>query len=309
LEEIQAVLTLDEQLIELCLAHNQSFEPAGPLSAPLPERVDEEQVRRRLESQAVADISVFRFGQRRAAKRQAAGHVDAEVEGEQRGRAEERGRIQSKLDEHWACLLANDPDVVLEALEAAFEDNEAPAAAVSCRDRRVDIVMRWPGLDELVPERKGGTTPSGQPTIHKRNKAERAEFYLEALCSNLLVTAKEAFAVCPSIDEIGLAAIRATRDLARGDEIVEPVFLGTVRRDQFDGIHWENVVAIAALLETAAGKIGMKPKGANKTLHGLDLIDEVDEREFIRQIADGLGCRVPEGGIAGLGLPVNVVSG
>lgn len=218
-------------------------------------------------------------------------------------------QLQAELDDQWSRLQANDPDTVLAALEAAFEDKEAPAAAVSCRGDRVDIVVRWLPVGDIVPERKAAVTPSGQPTIRKRSKAEQTELYLEALCSHVLVTAKEALAVCPGINEIGLAAIRAGRDPARGDDIVEPLLLATVRRDQLNGIRWEIVVSTAALLETATGKIGMRGKGATKTLYGLDLSEDQEERVFISELAAGLAARVPEGGVAGLALPVDVVMG
>jgi hypothetical protein len=53
----------------------------------------------------------------------------------------------------------------------------------------------------------------------------------------------------------------------------------------------------------------LKGKGANKALYGLDLSNDQEERTFISQLATGLGARVPDGGVAGLALPVNVVVG
>ncbi|MGH2661978.1 MAG: hypothetical protein ACRDH8_04070 [Actinomycetota bacterium] len=307
LQDIQRVIDLDKQLIALCQAHRQEFGPSERPVAPLPEPVNKGEIKKRLESEATAGISAFKFGQRRAAKRGSLTRLEEEIRAEEEQRAQGAQRLQSQLADQWARLQANDADTVLAALEAAFEDNEAPAAAVSCRDDRVDIVIRWPAVGDVVPERKAAVTPSGQPTVHKRNRTEQAELYLEALCSHTLVTAKEAFAECPAINEVGLAAIRARQDPARGDDIVEPLLLATVRREQLDGIRWENVVAIAALLETATGKVGMKGKGANKTLYGLDLSEDQEERAFIGQVAAGLAARVPEGGIPGLALPVDVV--
>jgi hypothetical protein len=38
-------------------------------------------------------------------------------------------QAQTYLDQMWHQLCSNNPDVVLETLQEAFEDNEAPSAA------------------------------------------------------------------------------------------------------------------------------------------------------------------------------------
>jgi hypothetical protein len=176
LEEIKAVLALDQQLIAQCQVHQEEFVPAEAVQAQPPAPVDEREIRRRLEGEAVEGIPRLKLAERRAARQTVLDHLDFEIQREAQLRAEEATKEQTLLDDGWKRLQANDPETVLGVLEAAFSDNEAPAAAVSCRDARVDIVMRWPVLDEVVPERKGAATPSGQPTIHKRNKTERADF-------------------------------------------------------------------------------------------------------------------------------------
>ena len=308
-EEIQAVLDLDSQLLALCQAHWEDFEEARQQTAPTPPPVDPREVRKRLEAEATAGISTFKFAERRAAKRQALERLDQEVRTAEERRKNDTRQLQAQLDDQWHRLQANDPPTVLAALESAFADNEAPAAPVSCRGERVDIVVRWSAIDEVVPERKAALTPSGQPTIRKRSKTEQAEFYLEALSSHLLATAKEAFAIAPAINEVGLAAVRAGRDVARGDDILETLLLGTIRRNQVEGIRWANVVSTAALLETVTGRVGLRGKGANKSLFNLDLSEDSEERAFVSELANGLQTRVPEGGIAGLALPVHVVVG
>jgi len=309
MEEVQAVLDLDNQLVEMCHVHREEFEPAQKPGLPGAQPVDPREVKARLEAEAVEGIGMLKFGERRAAKTAARERLDEEVVAEEERRAKQAAGTQQAWDEFWGKLQANDAEAVLPALERAFEDNEAPAAAVSCRDGRVDVVMRWSQLDDVVSERKAAVTPTGKPTIKKRSKSERYELYLETLCSHALVTAKEAFAVAPKIERVGLAVVRATTDPARGDDVVEPVLLGLVSREDLERIHWTNINATAALLCSAEGRIGFKGKGANKTLYGLDLSDDPDEREFIAQVAGGLGARVPGKGVAGVQLPVRVVVG
>jgi len=309
MEEIQAVIDLDDALAAMCRAHEEQFEPAREHGTFEPESVDRQAVKKRLIKEAVQGISVLKFGARREARRQALENLDAEVAREERQRAKDAADLQTQWDAYWNRLVANDPGAVLPTLEQAFEDNEAPAAAVSCQEDRVDAVMLWPPLDDVVSERKAAVTPSGKPTIHKRNKGERAELYLEALSSHALATAKEAFAVCPKIEQVGLAVVRNGFDPARGDRTLEPIVLAVVSRGDFDRVRWDNISPTAALLEAGNGRIGMRGKGANKTLFGLDLGSEPEERQFVAQVADGLGARVPEKGVAGIPLPIRVITG
>lgn len=305
-EEIQAVLDLDKKLATMCEAHRVDFGVAEPAKVQ-PQPVNPSEIRKQLEEQELAGISVLKFAARREARRRALARLDESVAAEEEKNASEAAGLQKRWDEFWLRLEANDPQAVLPALEKAFEDNEAPAAAVSCQDSRVDVILRWPSLDDVVPEQKAALTPTGKPTIKKRAKGERAELYLEALSSHALATVKEALAVCPKIEEVGIAVARSSADPARGDQTLEPIALAILNRDDLAGINWQNINPTASFLGIGEGRIGMRGKGANKTLFGLDLTDSPDEHRFITQIAEGLESRVPEDGIPGLLLPLKVV--
>jgi hypothetical protein len=309
LEEVQGALDLDNQLVAMCQAHKEDFEKASKPSPEEAEPVDIQAVRNRLIKEAQSGISALKLGQRREAKAQALERLDEEIEQEKTRATEEAKERAERWDRYWTALEANDESVVLPTLEQAFEHNEAPAAAVSCRDSRVDIVMRWPGLDDVVPERKAAVTPTGKPTIKKRSKGERAELYLEAISSHALATAKETIAVCPYLDTVGMAIVRAGHDPARGDEILEPIVFGVLQCADLESLNWANISATAAFLSAAEGRIGMRGKGSNKTLFGLGLNDDSEGRDFITQVAAGLEARVPDDGIDGIPLPVRVVVG
>lgn len=308
-EEVSRIAALSQALSAQCQVHREEFPPAERAELPGPEPVDEREIRQRLEAEAVADIPRFKLGERRTAKAEARRRLDGEVEAEARRRAEHAQAEQRAADEEWERLRGNDPEIVLATLEAAFADNEAPAAAVSCRSNRVDVVMRWPELDEVVPERKPAVTPTGRPTIHKRTKTERADLYLQALASHALVTVKEALAVCPGIEKVGIAVICVHQDAAKGDQVADAVLFATLERSQLEGVLWDRVVSTATLLELATGRIGIRGKGSSRALYALDLEDEAEEKEFIAEVAAGLGARVPNKGVSGLELPVVVEIG
>lgn len=304
-EEVQAAADLDLQLIDLCNVHTEEFVSAQPWKAELPAPVSERELAAELERQALEGVSRFDRSGRKAAKAEAASGLSAAVAAETARRHEAYAARKAELDGIWNSLVSNDPDTVIGMLEQAFADNETPAAAVSCQGLRVDMVIMWPEVGDVVPEKKAALTPSGAPTIHKRPKNEIAEFYLWALCSSALVTIKEAFAVCPSIEQAGIAVVRCVDDPMRGDQTVEPVFLGTVDRIELDGINWSEIKPIATMLGLFKGRIGMKGKGANKTLFRLR-ITEPDEVAFLTQVGEALERRLPDGAVNGIALPVHV---
>jgi hypothetical protein len=154
-----------------------------------------------------------------------ADQVAVNVEAERSRRAERHAAEQAQVDRDWQRLQANDPEVTLDALEQAFADNEAPAAAIDCEGDHTTVVMQFVGPEAIIPEKKPARTPTGKQTLKKRTKTEINALYLQALGSNVLATVKEAFAVatrheshsddrCPPRDERPRRG-QARRDLPR----------------------------------------------------------------------------------------------
>lgn len=56
------------------------------------------------------------------------------------------------MGKRWRLLCANAPDVVIETLDEAFEDNEAPSAAVGVDGDEVALVVLVPSTAVAVPE-------------------------------------------------------------------------------------------------------------------------------------------------------------
>lgn len=301
----QAAVDLEKQLVEFCQLHTEEFVEAKRWTATPPEPVNETKIRKLLVSAELEGIPFYKLGERKRAKEAAAVRLPEALEAERKKREASVDEQQAELDGVWQKLINNDPATVLGALEEAFEDNETPAVAVSCQASRVDVIMKWPSLEAIVPDTKPDLTPAGNPTVKKRPKKEQAEFYLAALASNALATVKEAFAVCPAIDEIGIAVIRETVDPSRGDPIIEPIFFGTATRSALEPVRWRSIEPIPALFRLDTGRVGLKGRGASLTLYGMAPADE-DEEEFLRAIASGLGRRASDIGVKGIELPIQV---
>lgn len=134
--------------------------------------------------------------------------LERNVAAETERRAAERAALQAEADRDWALLNANDPDATLAALERAFADNEAPAAAIDCEGDRTTVVMQFVSPEAIIPEKRPGRTPTGKPNLKKRKKTELNALYLQALGSNVLATVKETFAVAPGTEVVQLMVVR-----------------------------------------------------------------------------------------------------
>src|SRR4051794_29663699 len=82
--------------------------------------------------------------------------AEAEIAAAHAANRAQQDRWQPFLDAHWQALLGSDPEVVLAALAAAFEDNEAAAAAVGVEDAEVALVV-------VVPPRMRSRTDGRPP--------------------------------------------------------------------------------------------------------------------------------------------------
>src|SRR5205085_6946754 len=118
-----------------------------------------------------------------------------------------RAEEQRHLDDAWASLRANDPHTVIETLDEAFADNQAPATAIDCEGDRASVVMLMDGEDS-VPEKKPALTPSGKPTLHQISKTDRSDLYRGWVYSNVLATVREALAVAPHLGAVTVVVLR-----------------------------------------------------------------------------------------------------
>jgi hypothetical protein len=284
-QQLEAVAAVDQALVHLCRAHLEDFPEAEHPAAPAPESVDPKAIQKVLRDEATEGISALSFGKRRQAKQQADAKVDAAIAKEEKRRAMEQIDTQKKLDEVWEKLRANDAGTILAVLEVAFEDNEAPAAAVHADRDQVQVLVRWPQLDSVVGERKLATTPTGRPTNHKRSKSERNRLYIEALASNALATTKEAFAMCPAVNSVALMVIRGQDDPATGHTQLQVLFNGVIERDWLKKLNWKRIEAGAALESVPGGELRLG--GRTRELQPLALDTKVEKS--LSGLAEQLG--------------------
>jgi hypothetical protein len=224
------------------------------------------------------------WGQLGEARGRVSEQLPTKVEAEHARRAQERASQQAELDAEWERLLVNDPEVTLAALEQAFADNEAPAAAIDCRDERTTVVMQFVAPEAIVPERKPARTPTGKRTLKKRTKTEINALYLQALGANVLATVKEAFAVAPGTQVVQLLVIRRESDVKRAGQ------LAAIYVAEFDRPGYETAGGAIdpgrALGRAAEATLNLK--GKTEAVAPIDLSGREDLAAVLAQVEEGL---------------------
>lgn len=266
-------------LLRILDLHRADYQPAAPPVAPLPPTPDAAAIRDRHVRSATTGLGLLALRARGEAKARAEVTARAEIAAIEADNERRRNEVQAHLDELWARLLANDPDVVLGTLAEAFEDNEAPAAAVGIEGGEVSLVVLVPAATEL-PERKPDITPAGNLTLKRLTKREAAELYREMVCGYVLATVKEAFAVAPGLTGANVVAVRRTEKDAYGRARIDALLAAHLARPALHGIQWAHADAMA-ITRDASDTLKMRLIGPSKDLAPLDLTTDPDIARLI----------------------------
>ncbi|MFU8854342.1 DUF4236 domain-containing protein [Micromonospora sp. SL1-18] len=269
-EEAHRLAHAFHRILEL---HRVDFPPAARPIAPEPAPPDWDSIRKHYESHALAGIGLFERARRAQAKQQAAQWTEAEVQRQWATRLEQQTAWQQYLDQRWHQLCANVPEVVLETLEEAFEDNEAPSAAVGVSGDEVSLAVLVPGADQLVPERMPTTTQAGNLSLRKLPQRDRAAYYKLFVCGQVLVTVREALAVAPGVAAVRVAVLRADGLDAYGRPRVSCLLAAMFDRSALRGVQWQAADA-AAIVHDTSRELLLNPRPRTGELLPLDLAGE-----------------------------------
>jgi hypothetical protein len=248
--------------------HRQDFPPlerqvAG--LAALPELRDLVKEERR---KALAGIGLLSWGLRRRAKERAQAEAEAasrrlHAEAVQRQEAE-----QTRLDDLWRRINDNEESVVLPLLEAAFDDNEAPVAAVGADGRDVAIAVLVPG-EEALPERCPGVTAHGNVSLRRATRTQLAGWDRQLVAGHVLLSAKETLATAPGATSVTVVAVRRS-----GDAFV-PVLAVCLDRDRVAAAPFATADAWSILVREGRDLL-FSAKGAAQVLQPLEIDGQPD---------------------------------
>ena len=107
----------------------------------------------------------------------------------------------------WASLNAGDEATVTATLTAAFEDNTARVAVLSAAGDHARLFVLLPDVDVLGPK-QAHVTSTGRLSSRNWPKADLHDAYASLLGAHLLATARETWAVTPSVRTAKIAGVR-----------------------------------------------------------------------------------------------------
>ncbi len=167
---------------------------------------------------------------RKAAKARARELADAHAEHLQSRASLDLAVEAEQIHHRWTLLHENQPQVVLDLLGAAYEDHEAPAAAVGVRDDEVQLVVLVPSVS-VVPEQEQSLRPMGQD--------ETSAWYRELVAGHVLISIREAFVVAPALQVARVVAVRDEGVDEAGERRALPVLATRLTRSALNGVAWE----------------------------------------------------------------------
>jgi hypothetical protein len=278
----EAAEELSRALERLWHLHRQDFAVLTGPGTPFLPPVDVAAVKAAHLQRALAGVRWFRRAERKSARSNAAVTAAEEVAALEATREAELSRLQQDLDRDWAALRANAPEVVLAALASAFEDNEAPAAAVGVDEAEVSLVVLVPGL-EAVPERTPDTTPAGNLTLRKMTKSQRCQLHSTLVAAHVLLTVKEALAVAPGLSACRIVAIQHSGQDAYGQPRVDVLLAARFDRARLRGVSWDTSTA-QQILEDAATDRVVNLRRQTRQMLPVDLTGHPDIAGMLRHL-------------------------
>jgi hypothetical protein len=281
-EQIRDLVALERSLVSL---HHETFTPAQRVTVPPPTAPDGARILGEQTKAELRGISLFNRAGRRAARARAQQIADQRVASEAAATEAAYRAAQTNADAEWAALCTHNRDLVLLALEDAFEDNQSPAA---CIDVDVEAGTRYAtvlivfGASDMVPEQTPALTPTGRPTLRKRTKTDRNALYAAALGSTVLAAVKEGLAVAPSVDEFRVVVVRRDPYAASADQYVTAIYVGRFHRRGAERVDWTRIDPGEALLQAAGARL--QRRGSTREIVGLDLSGDQGLRTLVEQL-------------------------
>jgi hypothetical protein len=243
--------------------HRVEFHPALPPTAPEPAPPDRAAIYAHYEKQALAGIGLLKRADRAAAKRQAATWTDTEVNRQWQVLKEQQAQWQRALDRQWQLLRTNHPDVLLQTLAEAFEDNEAPSAAVGVEGNEASLVLLVPPASQAIPEQMPARTAAGNLTLKKITQTAKADFYKQFVCGQILVTVRETFAVAPGLFSARVVVLRNDGRDVYGQPVMPCLAAVNIDRGALLGVRWADADAVDILNAVAREKL-INQKGSQQ---------------------------------------------
>jgi hypothetical protein len=274
---------LADAFVRILNLHRVDFPDAQRPIAPEPTPPDRAAIYQHYEKQALAGISMFKRAERASAKQKAAAWTDAEAARQWTTLKSQQAQWQQSLDQQWHALVGNEPNTVLQTLAEAFEDNEAASAAVGVVTDEVSLVVVVLPASQAVPKQMPGRTAAGNLSLRKITQTDKADFFKQFVCGQVLVTLREAFAVAPGLNSARVIVLRNDGRDPYGRPSMPCLAAASITRKALQGVRWHEANAIDILNAAAHEKLLIQ-KGRSKELSPLDLSNEPEIVSLINAV-------------------------
>jgi hypothetical protein len=264
---------LADAFLRILALHRVDFPPAQRPVAPEPPVPDRAAIYAHFEKQAMHGVGMLKRAERAAAKQRAVAWTEAEVSRRWQALKGQQTQWQQGLDQRWGLLCGNDPNIVLQTLAEAFENNEAPSAAIGMDGAEVSFAVLLPPASLVIPEQMPSRTAAGNLSLKKLTQTAQADVYKQFVCGQVLVTLREAFAVAPGLNSARIIVLRNDGRDVYGRLVLPCLAAISVDRRALEGVRWNDADAIDILNAVARDKL-LKQSGRSKELVPIDLSGE-----------------------------------
>lgn len=265
-QQAQALAVAIDSILKL---HQWDFPQAQKTVLSYPSPPDHAAILRRRTNDALARVSIFRRSTRKAAKTAAILATRMECDELLAAGQAQHAAIQAEIDQLWQRLITNDSDVLLGVLSHTFHTSTAAVAPLGVANSEAQLAVLVPN-PSAVPERHPTTTAAGNLSLKKFTKGEAADLYKHLVAGIMLGTVKQAFAVAPSIDAVGIIAVRSTAADAYGSASQEAIAAAQFKRAALAGVRWTGADSVT-ILNDSSHELVIRTAGPNKALVPLDL--------------------------------------
>ncbi|MFM8351786.1 MAG: hypothetical protein ACKN9D_12060 [Actinomycetales bacterium] len=283
LHQAQQVNAIWERLLHVQV---DTFAPAAPRVIPPPEPPTLRSYRKARFRTALQDMPWWRWLARHRIKDQVRRQAALEFPAVLTDMAREHERAQEEEQQRWIKLLANEPTVTMQQLEDAFADNDMPAAPVGVEGAEASIAVLAP-TEEVLPERIGGVTDAGNVSLRRVPKGQRQSLLTSITFGYALVTAREAFAVAPSLQSVRIVVLRPRESTTTHGAQWACLLAALWERSALQGEDWQQCStkhsgnALALTVQTATELLTHLPR---QSLQPLDLTREPDIQQLIAAV-------------------------
>jgi len=201
-----------DSLARLMAVQHERFAPAHPPIISDPDPVDPDPTRREEWARRKGEVRFWQRARRQQLRLEVDGYAQSSAAAAFAQALSEHRTQQARADAWWEALKSGESTVLTAALRAAFADNPVGVVVDRASGSRAILLLCLPGPD-VLPQKKAHVTPGGRLSSKSWTKTEFNTVYANLIGAHLLATAREAWAVGPSMTSLRIVGVRRVHEI------------------------------------------------------------------------------------------------